>query len=222
MPVRNRTESLRLAGLAAGAVAALLLSGCGGAPDRAATAADEQPITTTSQAAGPENPHPAEPGSSQPAEVPGSPDTPATEAASVPPTKTIIQKTITETQPIAYPTRTVSDSSLTKGVRKTRTKGISGVRTLTYAVTLTDGRQTAKKLLRSVVTRPAVTKVVAVGTKAASTCDPNYSGCVPVASDVDCAGGSGNGPAYVDGPITVIGDDVYDLDRDGDGVACDS
>lgn len=54
-----------------------------------------------------------------------------------------------------------------------------------------------------------------------SNCDPNYSGCVPVASDVDCAGGSGNGPAYVRGPIYVIGVDIYDLDRDGDGVGCE-
>jgi hypothetical protein len=52
-------------------------------------------------------------------------------------------------------------------------------------------------------------------------CDPNYGGCVPVASDVDCAGGSGNGPKYVTGPVRVTGSDVYDLDRDGDGVACD-
>lgn len=52
-------------------------------------------------------------------------------------------------------------------------------------------------------------------------CDPNYSGaCVPIASDVDCAGGSGNGPAYVSGPVHVIGNDIYDLDRDGDGVGC--
>ena len=57
---------------------------------------------------------------------------------------------------------------------------------------------------------------------AAQDCDPNYSGaCVPIASDVDCAGGSGNGPAYVDGPVHVIGSDIYGLDRDGDGVACD-
>ncbi|HEY0454219.1 hypothetical protein [Actinophytocola sp.] len=55
----------------------------------------------------------------------------------------------------------------------------------------------------------------------ASTCDPNYSGCVPIASDVDCAGGSGNGPAYVAGPIDVIGTDIYGLDRDSDGVACE-
>jgi hypothetical protein len=55
-----------------------------------------------------------------------------------------------------------------------------------------------------------------------SKCDSNYSGCVPVASDVDCAGGNGNGPAYVQGPIRVIGSDIYELDRDGDGVACDN
>ena len=53
-------------------------------------------------------------------------------------------------------------------------------------------------------------------------CDSNYSGCVPVASDVDCAGGSGNGPEYVSGPISVIGDDIYELDKDGNGVACES
>ena len=56
----------------------------------------------------------------------------------------------------------------------------------------------------------------------AGDCNPNYSGaCVPNASDVDCAGGSGDGPEYVAGPVQVIGSDVYDLDRDGDGVGCE-
>jgi len=54
-----------------------------------------------------------------------------------------------------------------------------------------------------------------------SVCDPNYSGCVPVASDVDCAGGGGNGPEYVQGPIEVIGEDIYRLDGDGDRIACE-
>lgn len=52
-------------------------------------------------------------------------------------------------------------------------------------------------------------------------CDPNYTPCVPIASDVDCAGGSGNGPAYVRGPVQVIGTDIYGLDRDGDGIGCE-
>jgi hypothetical protein len=73
---------------------------------------------------------------------------------------------------------------------------------------------------KSKVTKQPVAQVVAVGTKT-STCDPNYTGCVPIASDVDCAGGSGDGPAYVQGPIRVIGTDIYALDRDGDGIACE-
>ncbi len=59
------------------------------------------------------------------------------------------------------------------------------------------------------------------GRCAAQECDPNYDPCVPVASDVDCAGGSGNGPAYVDGPVTVVGSDIYGLDRDNDGIGCE-
>ena len=52
-------------------------------------------------------------------------------------------------------------------------------------------------------------------------CDPNYDPCVPIASDVDCAGGSGNGPAYVVGPVRVIGTDVYRLDADHNGIGCE-
>ncbi len=39
--------------------------------------------------------------------------------------------------------------------------------------------------------------------------------------DYDCAGGSGNGPNYVDGPIKVLPPDPFDLDRDGDGTGCE-
>jgi hypothetical protein len=54
-----------------------------------------------------------------------------------------------------------------------------------------------------------------------SDCDPNYAGaCLdPTASDYDCEGGSGDGPEYT-GTVTVVGDDHFDLDRDGDGVGC--
>ncbi len=60
-----------------------------------------------------------------------------------------------------------------------------------------------------------------VAPKPTNNCDPNYSGCVPIASDVDCASGNGDGPAYVNGPIYVTGFDKYQLDRDKDGIACD-
>jgi hypothetical protein len=51
-------------------------------------------------------------------------------------------------------------------------------------------------------------------------CQPSYSPCVPLAADVDCAGGSTDGPAY-SGEVDVIGADAYELDPDGDGVACE-
>ena len=54
-----------------------------------------------------------------------------------------------------------------------------------------------------------------------SRCDPNYTPCVPIASDVDCAGGKGNGPAYVKGPVKVIGKDIYKLDSDHNGIGCE-
>lgn len=56
---------------------------------------------------------------------------------------------------------------------------------------------------------------------AASECDPNYGGCLdPTASDYDCEGGEGDGPAYT-GQVEVLGTDVHDLDSDSDGVACE-
>ena len=56
----------------------------------------------------------------------------------------------------------------------------------------------------------------------ASDCHPSYEPCVPAdVEDVDCVGGSGNGPEYT-GRVTVIGPDVYELDADGDGIGCDS
>jgi hypothetical protein len=53
-------------------------------------------------------------------------------------------------------------------------------------------------------------------------CDPNYAGaCLDQSSpDYDCEGGSGDGPDYT-GRVKVVGDDHFDLDRDGDGVACE-
>ncbi|ROO52226.1 surface rod structure-forming protein G [Micromonospora sp. Llam0] len=131
-------------------------------------------------------------------------------------------KTVTETREIPFKEKRVDDPSLAKGKTKVKTAGVTGVKTLTYRVTYTDGVQTAKELVSEKVAKKPVTKVVLVGTKVAQQCHPSYTGaCVPFASDVDCAGGSGNGPAYVRGPVRVVGQDVYGLDRDGDGVACE-
>jgi endonuclease YncB( thermonuclease family) len=59
-------------------------------------------------------------------------------------------------------------------------------------------------------------------TQPSANCHPSYAGaCLdPSASDYDCAGGSGNGPKYT-GPVRVVGPDVFRLDADGDGFACE-
>jgi len=49
-------------------------------------------------------------------------------------------------------------------------------------------------------------------------CD--YNPCLAPASDYDCEGGSGDGPAYT-GTVEVIGTDIYGLDEDGDGIGCE-
>jgi hypothetical protein len=135
-------------------------------------------------------------------------------------------RTVTEVLPVPYPTRTVEDDRLEQGARRVLAKGIPGSRTVTYRVTVKGGRQIAKDLLRSTVTKRPVTEVVAVGTRKPPEqehedgCNANYSGCVPATADVDCADG-GNGPVYQRRPVKVVGIDIYHLDLDGNGEACD-
>jgi hypothetical protein len=72
--------------------------------------------------------------------------------------------------------------------------------------------------------RPPTTRPAPKTTRAPSgNCDPSYpDSCLHDGiGDYDCAGGSGNGPNYVDGPIRVRPPDPFDLDRDGDGLGCE-
>ena len=76
-------------------------------------------------------------------------------------------------------------------------------------------------------TRPTVARLVpTTAAPDSGGCHPSYSGaCVPTGfSDVDCAGGGGNGPGYVSAKrFQVVGPDVYGLDgNDNDGIACES
>lgn len=147
------------------------------------------------------------------------------------PAPKVSTRTFTEDETIPFEKTTVDDPNMDQGRTEITTQGVEGTRTNTYEVTTTDGVDGPKVLKSSSVTKQPVAEVTSTGTKVpapspqptrqASGCDPNYSGaCVPIASDVDCAGGSGNGPAYVRGPVYVVGIDIYGLDRDGDGVGC--
>lgn len=134
------------------------------------------------------------------------------------------RKTLT----VANRTVTRKTATLKKGVTKVAQKGRPGVRVKIFRLTLEDGVEIDRELLSDSVRRKPVNRIVLKGTREAEPasqpgrqCDPNYGGCVPIAYDVDCAGGSGDGPKYVQGPVRVIGDDIYDLDYDNDGWGCD-
>ena len=71
----------------------------------------------------------------------------------------------------------------------------------------------------ALVTLVVSNRVQPIAPPAPANCTPGYSPCLPPAPDYDCAGGSGDGPKY-SGPVRVTGSDPYDLDADGDGLAC--
>jgi hypothetical protein len=167
---------------------------------------------------------PASPSGATPS-APTAAETAPTQVAAIQPK--IEKKTVVEIRTIPFKKTTAKDSSLVMGKAVVTTRGVRGKKRLTYEVALTNGVQTGKRLLREVIIARPIAQVTSVGTKVepkpADKCDPNYGGaCVPIASDVDCAGGSGNGPAYVRGPVRVVGVDIYDLDgNDNDGIGCE-
>jgi len=79
----------------------------------------------------------------------------------------------------------------------------------------------AQKPTVRTTSRPPGTTTAPQPTNPAPGCTPGYSPCIPPASDVDCAGGTGDGPAYVTGPVQVTGSDPYRLDTDHDGIGCE-
>lgn len=161
----------------------------------------------------------------------------STPEPSATPTPTTFE-TATEEVPVAFEATTVDDPQLDQGATALVAAGVNGVKVITYRVTLVGGVEVSREIVSETVSVPPVAEVTAIGSKAPAPapapapvplvqqggggCDPNYTGaCVPISSDVDCAGGSGDGPGYVQGPVQVVGSDIYDLDRDGDGIACD-
>jgi hypothetical protein len=87
------------------------------------------------------------------------------------------------------------------------------------------------RLARRIVVGAATLAIVGSGfvtalpsANAARRCTPGYRPCIPLrASDVDCYGGSGDGPRYTRPGVVyrVTGYDRYRLDADHDGRGCE-
>lgn len=77
----------------------------------------------------------------------------------------ITTKEKVETENIAYKTIRENDSTLAKGVEVISIKGKNGIRTITYIITYTDGKETAKRVLSDVISSVATNEVIKIGTK---------------------------------------------------------
>ncbi|MCJ1695304.1 G5 domain-containing protein [Rathayibacter caricis] len=213
---RRRTSGA----VAAGALAALLVGSSAYGATAPVPVAEEQVAAST-----------ATPAAST---APTRTSTPVTTATPTPtptptPTVAVTTETVTETAPVPRAARTEEDPDADQGTNVV-VPGSDGVLTRTFEVVKHDGIEMSRTQVSETVTTAPVDDVTRVGTRlpppsappAPSGCHPSYTGgCVPFASDVDCAGGSGDGPAYVQGPITVVGPDEYDLNRGDNPIACD-
>lgn len=177
-------------------------------------------------------------GASSPVGAPTPSKTPSTSSSPKPtrtaapaPTPVVRVVEVSVAAAVPYGRTSVDDGTMPRGQSRIDVAGVDGEKTSVFRVTTVDGLETQRSLIRESVTREPVSEVTAVGTydppapvaqvPSSGGCHPSYAdACVPIDSDVDCAGGSGNGPSYFDGVARVVGPDEYDLDRDGDGFAC--
>ena len=80
----------------------------------------------------------------------------------------VTTKEVTKTEEVAFQTREVENALLAEGVRRVKTAGQKGVRTIVETVTYTDGKETGREVKSNTITTPAVDEVVEVGTKKAA------------------------------------------------------
>ncbi|WP_424937252.1 MULTISPECIES: G5 domain-containing protein [Bacteria] len=175
------------------------------------------------------------PGETTPVGIAAVPSSTATTPSRPTPTPTVAE--IDVPSPVPFERTTVEDGDLDAGTVTITTAGVDGVKVTTFRVTTIDGKEVSREAIRETITVPPVTEITTRGTRAPAAapvpfaapgagsspeCHPSYAdACVPFAEDVDCAGGEGDGPAYVQRPVRVVGPDVYKLDHDKDGIACD-
>ncbi|NQX04362.1 G5 domain-containing protein [Rathayibacter sp. VKM Ac-2856] len=215
LPRRRRASAMT----GAAAMLVLVLSTSALGSTTAPAPADEQAVAS---------------GTESPASFAAAPTRTTTPTPTPTPTRTVVITTETVTETVAIPrsSRTEDDPGAAQGT-STVIAGVDGVLTRTVEVVKHDGAEVSRSQLSESVTTPPVDDVTRVGTlvpapapvaePAGAGCHSSYAGeCVPIASDGDCAAGSGNGPVYILGPVTVVGPDDYDLDNDGDGIACDA
>jgi hypothetical protein len=106
----------------------------------------------------------------QPPQVAGEPVRKTVPEPPAPAQPRVITRTESERRPIPFRTRLVLDPSLPRGSRRIQAQGVPGEELRRWAVTLTDGRPTARRLIDALVTRAPQQRVVAFGTRRGDDC----------------------------------------------------
>ncbi len=110
------------------------------------------------------------------------------------------------TEAVAFDTKTVDDPTLAAGTDKTQTEGVNGVRTKTWDVTYTNGKETGRIVVNDGITTAPVTKIIVHGTYVAqalncpngtyvnsvgnTVCSPYSAPRVPVGATAQCRDGT--------------------------------
>ena len=79
--------------------------------------------------------------------------------------KRVTFKEVQEVEEIDYETTRKNDSSKEKGVEYTKVEGQKGEKITTYKITLVDGTEESREIVKEEVTKEPVTEVIGVGTK---------------------------------------------------------
>jgi G5 domain len=129
----------------------------------------------------------------------------------------VTTRTETETRTIPFRTRLVRDPALPRGRKRIQTEGVPGEEVLRYAVTVTNGQPTDRRLVDSTVTRQPQHRVVAFGTGRGGgwRCRPDH-GCRPGGRAAGCAQQESAGPesAQPESAALPLGGTVALLDED--------
>ena len=110
----------------------------------------------------------------------------------------VVQKDVTTTTAIPFPTQTKDDATLYKGESKVVQEGKNGVRTVVANVVTVDGKQTQRTQKSDKVTTQPVAKIVANGTKARPVAAP-----APAAAPAAAASTGSSGPVMSGSPRAI-------------------
>ncbi|MBU5610963.1 MULTISPECIES: G5 domain-containing protein [Aerococcus] len=108
----------------------------------------------------------------EPESVPLTPLTPAVTIENEKADPVIITKEESHTEKILFETVRKENKDLQKGVEQVVQEGINGEKTIIEKVTLTDGKETNREVIREEVTKQPINEVVEYGTKEESLSDP--------------------------------------------------